>query len=193
MNIFGYGLSVNAKALHRRSIRGLLFVACMLAGTRAVRAQAVESANDGHLFLNAGVGGSGFYLQYGAQNNVGITAWVDADTIRHFGVEGEARWLEWHQTANSHLETYLVGARYHFDAGRFQPYVKGLIGAGGFKSPATSSYGYYLVIAPGWGTDYHLGGRWSARADFEYQHWPQFTFGATNSVGGTVGIRYHIF
>lgn len=171
----------------------ILLPASFLALPRPAAAQAKESANAGHAFLSVGGGGSGFYIQYGGRKNVGLTAWVDADTIRHLGVEGEARWLEYHQTANVHVETYLIGARYHFDVGRMQPYVKALVGDGHFNFPYNYAYGNYLVIAPGGGVDYRLSRRWSARADFEYQYWPQFTYGAMSSVGGTVGLRCRIF
>lgn len=171
----------------------ILLPASFLALPRPAAAQANESANAGHAFLSVGGGGSGFYIQYGERKNLGLTAWVDADTIRHLGVEGEARWLEYHQTANVHVETYLIGGRYHFDVGRMQPYVKALVGDGHFNFPYNYAYGNYLVIAPGGGVDYRLSRRWSARADFEYQYWPQFTYGAMSSVGGTVGLRCRIF
>lgn len=170
-----------------------ILVAGILALPLTVIAQAAESANAGRAFVSVGGGGSGFYLQYGGRKNLGLTAWVDADTIRHFGFEGEARWLEYHQTANVHVETYLIGGRYHFDVGRTQPYVKALLGDGHFNFPYNYAYGNYLVIAPGGGVDYRLSRRWSARADFEYQDWPQFTYGAMSSVGGTLGLRYSIF
>ena len=122
-----------------------------------------------------------------------MTGFVDADTIRHFGVEAEGRWLEWHQTADVHAETYLIGPRYHFNVGRFQPYVKGLVGLGEFNFSYNYAHGSYAVVAGGGGADYRLNHRWSVRVvDFEYQYWPQFTFGAMNSVGVTTGIRYRI-
>ena len=42
----------------------------------------------------------------------------------------------------------------------------------------------------GGGADYRLSSRWGARADFEYQYWPQFTFGSMSSGGVTLGLRY---
>lgn len=193
MNIFGVSPSARGKSFYRRVLFSFLLAIAILALSRHAGAQAAESANAGNRFLYVGGGGSGFYLQYGERKNLGLTAWVDADTIRHFGIEGEGRWLEYHQTADVHVETYLIGARYHFDVNRFQPYVKGLVGDGRFNFPYNYAYGNYLVIAPGGGVDYRLTRRWSARADFEYQYWPQFTFGAMSSVGGTVGVRFRFF
>lgn len=160
---------------------------------RVASAQASESANAGNAFVWAGVGGSGYYLQYGERKNLGVTAWVDADTIRHFGVEAEGRWLEYHQTANVHVETYLIGGRYHFNVGRTQPYVKVLLGDGRFNFPYNYAYGNYFVLAPGGGVDYRISRHWSARADVEVQRWPQFTFGPMTSAGASVGIRCKIF
>ncbi len=165
----------------------------LLLGARSAQGQSAESANSGRAMLSAGIAASGFTLQYGDRKILGLTAWVDADTIRRFGVEGELRRLEYHQTANVHAETYLAGVRYHFNVGRMQPYIKALGGDGHFNFPYNFATGNYFVVAGGGGLDYRLSHRWTARADFEYQEWPQFTFGAMNSVGGTVGIRYRIF
>jgi Outer membrane protein beta-barrel domain len=173
----------------------LLWVAAalvtLLAG-RTAHAQSPEAGNAGDIYLWVGGGASGYYIQYGQVKNLGITAYVDADTVRRFGIEAEGRWLEFHQTNEIHADTYLVGPRYHFNANRFQPYVKGLAGIGHFTFPYNYAHGSYFVIAPGGGLDYRLGRRWSVRADFEYQFWPQFTFGAMSSGGATVGVRYLI-
>jgi hypothetical protein len=193
MTISGKSLAKHGGIVRNWAIWAFLLLAGMAALPGNARAQAAESANAGHLFLSAGAGGSGFYIQYGERKNLGITAWVDADSIRHFGVEGEGRWLEFHQTADVHVETYLIGGRYHFNVGRMKPYVKGLVGDGRFNFPYNYAYGHYLVVAPGGGVDYHLNRRWSARADFEYQYWPLFTYGAMSSVGGTIGLQYRIF
>ncbi len=156
--------------------------------------QSPESANAGRVLLWAGGGVSGYSLGYGDRKLLGITAVIDADSIRHFGIEGECRWLEYHQEANVHVETCLIGPRYHFNAGRFQPYAKGVVGFGNFNFPNGNAFGRYLVIGPGAGVDYRLGSRWSFRVvDFEYLIWPKFSFGAISSVGVTTGIRYRVF
>lgn len=134
-------------------------------------------------------------MQYGQRDMLGITGFVDADTRRRLGIELEGRWLEFHQTANVHLETYSAGLRYHFDFGRrFQPYAKGLIGFGNFNFPYNLATGRYLVITAGGGLDYHLTHRiyWRA-ADFEYQDWPQFTFGNMTTASISSGFRVRVF
>lgn len=177
------------------SVAGLVItLVIMLAGTQGARSQSRESATAGRTFLSAGGGVSGFYEQYGAENLAGGFAFVDADSVRRFGVEGEGRWLDYHSTDETSVHTYLGGPRYHFNLGKMQLYVKGLAGVGYFNFPYHYAHGSYLVIAPGAGVDYRLNRRWDWRAvDFEYQYWPQFTFGAMNSVGISTGIRYRIF
>jgi hypothetical protein len=144
--------------------------------------------------------GSGFTLQDGDRKLIGVTGFVDADTVRRLGIEAEGRWLEFHQTANVHVETYSIGGRYHFDVGRFQPYGKGLIGFGDFNYPYNLATGRFLVITAGGGVDYHLSHRIYIRAaDFEYQNWPQFSYGSAADVGSmtslgvSAGFRVRIF
>jgi hypothetical protein len=139
-------------------------------------AQAVQSADAGGPLLSVGGTASGYYLQYGQIKLLGASVFVDADTRRHFGVEAEARWLQFHQI------------------GRFQPYVKVLAGVGEFNFPYNYATGSYLVVAPGGGLDYRINRLIRIRvADVEYQLWPQFTYSSMSSVGVSTGIRLRIF
>ena len=161
--------------------------------TRA-SAQVAPAADAGGYKISAGGTGSGYYVQYGERKLLGYSAFVDADTHRGIGVEGEARWLEYHQTADVHVETYSVGARYHINFRRFQPYAKGLIGFVDFNFPYNYATGRYLVVTAGGGLDYRLSRRIHVRvADLEYQMWPQFTFGSMSTVGVSTGLRVGIF
>jgi hypothetical protein len=109
-------------------------------------------------------------------------------------VEAEARWLVFHQTGEVHAETWSIGPRYRYSFGRFQIYGKGLVGLAQFNFPYNYAHGNYLVIAPGGGVDYRLTNRIRLRvADFEYQYWPQFTFGTMTSAGVSTGFRMRIF
>ena len=180
-----------ARLLPRRyMLLSLLVAALLLLASQNGIAQTSESATAGRTFIWVGGAVSGYYIQYGQVKNLGVTGYVDADTIRRFGIEAEGRWLDFHEKNNVHAETYLAGPRYHFNMGRFQPYAKGLVGLGKFNFPYNYARGNYFVIAPGGGLDYRLSPRWSARADFEYQYWPQFTFGPMSSGGLSVGVRY---
>jgi hypothetical protein len=174
----------------------LLLTAC-LSVLAPASAQVVPAATAGGFTVSAGAAASGFYLQYGGRKVLGISGFVDADTKRGLGIEAEGRWLEFHQTANVHAETYLVGPRYHMNFGKFQPYAKGLVGVGDFNFPYNYGHGSYLVISPGAGVDYRLNRRLHWRAEAEYQLWPQFNYGAANtsmtSLGVSTGIRVRIF
>ena len=152
------------------------------------------SGNEGGLTISAGALGSGYSLQYGNRKMFAVTTVVDADTRRRLGIEGEGRWIEFHQTAKVHAETYSGGVRYHFNVGRFQPYLKGLIGLGDFNFPYNLATGHYFIVTAGGGLDYRLNPRIYIRAaDVEYQDWPQFTYGAMTSVGVSAGVRVRVF
>lgn len=166
----------------------------------ATRAQAVPAADAGGMKLSAGGTASGYYLGYGEMKILGASAFVDADTLRHFGFEGEARWLVFHlkadqqgPAADEHATTYMAGPRYSRYYGRFQPYVKGLVGLGQFNYPYNYAKENDLVVAPGGGVDFRLTRRIRWRAvDFEYQFWPQFHYGLMSSYGLSTGIRIKI-
>jgi hypothetical protein len=178
--------------------RAIFFPAMIVAGmmgiVRPAAAQVAYSGDAGGFSLSAGVAASGYQVQYGAQKLLGITAIVDADTRSRLGIEAEGRWLQFHESNQQHATTYLIGPRYHLSRGRLQFYLKGLVGDGQFTFPYNYAKGSYFVVAPGGGVDYRWKRRVSIRlADVEYQYWPQFTYGAMNSYGISVGFRYHIF
>jgi hypothetical protein len=176
-----------------RVIAGAAFMACLWAAPGA-RGQVLPSAMSGGFRLSAGGTASGYYLQYGARKLGGASVFVDAESHRRLGIEGEARWLEYHQVEDVHVETYSAGLRYHMNFGRFQPYAKGLIGFGDFNFPFSFAHGRYLVVTGGGGLDYRLTDRIRLRLpDVEYQDWPQFTFGAMSSVGVSAGVKVGIF
>ena len=154
--------------------------------------QVAESGDLGRPRISVGTTASYYYLQYGGVKNVGLTAYLDADSLTRLGFEGEGRWLQFHATNDISARTYLAGPRYHFTVGRFQPYLKGLSGLGLFNFTYNYAHGSYYVIAGGGGLDYRLSQRWSARVDGEYQYWPQFTFGSMSSGGISIGVRCHI-
>ena len=171
----------------------VLLAAC-LGLTPAAHAQAAPAGDRGGLTLSAGGTASGYYMGYGGQKLMGVSAFVDVDGRRHLGVEGEARWLIFHQTNEEHVTTYMIGPRYSMYFGRFQPYVKGLFGVGQFNYPFDLGKDNDLVVAPGGGVDFRLTRkiRWRA-VDFEYQLWPQFHYGMMSSYGLSTGLRIKIF
>jgi len=188
-----------------RPCRGLALLFLLLAVCSGLasmaRAQVVPAADAGGVRLSAGGTASGYYLNYGEMKIMGATAFVDFDTLRHFGLEGEARWLAFHlpddqhgPAADEHATTYLAGPRYSRYYGRFQPYAKALVGIGQFNYPYNFAKETDLVVAPGGGFDYRLTHRIRWRAvDFEYQIWPQFQYGRMSSYGLSSGLRIKIF
>jgi len=171
---------------------GLLAIPFLI--SRAASCQVVPSADAGGYSLTVGATATGDYLEYGSRKMLGVAAIADLDTKRRIGLEGEAQWLMFHQKANVHTTTYLIGPRYHLTYGRFQPYVKGLIGFGQFNYPYNLGTDSDLVIEPGGGVDFRITRRLRIRvADFEYQIWPQFHYGTLTSYGLSTGIRVRIF
>lgn len=180
------------------AVCAILVLAACFAPARSASAQTVPDADQGGTLITAGGTASGAYIQYGERKMIGATAFVDVDTRRKIGVEGEARFIDWNQTADFHAETYSIGGRYHVNLHRFQPYAKGLIGFGYVNFPYNGGTGNFLVITAGGGMDYRLKGRIYLRiADAEYQAWPQFSYGlgTMNMTTATVssGIRVRIF
>jgi hypothetical protein len=173
-------------------VGAVLALAFCLAGM--AQAQTVPAGDEGGLAIWAGASGSGYYVQYGERKMVGVKAFVDADTRRRLGIEVEGQWVEFRQSAGVHIETYSIGARYHFSVGRFQPYVKGLAGFGDFNFPYNLATGRFLVATAGGGIDYRLSRKIEIRAvDCEYQNWPKFTFGNMTTLSVSVGLRMRIF
>ncbi len=177
-----------------RAVLAAVVLAICLAGPRFAFGQVVPSADAGGSRLTVGATAAGYALQYGQRKMLGVAAIADIDTKRRIGLEGEAQWLVFHQTASVHTATYLIGPRYHMTFGRFQPYAKGLVGFGRFYYPYDFGQDTDLVIAPGGGIDFRLTNRLRLRlADFEYQFWPQFHYGALSSYGVSSGVRVRVF
>jgi len=183
------GAVAGARALR---VIAILAIAAGLAGQ--VRAQTTSSGDEGGVGIFAGALGTGSYVQYGERKMLGVTGFVDADGRRRLGIEAEGQWVEFHQSSDVHIETYSIGVRYHFGKSRFQPYVKGLIGFGDFNFPYNLATGRFLVVTGGGGLDIRLSRRIYIRAaDFEYQDWPQFTFGSMSTLNASAGLRVRVF
>jgi hypothetical protein len=164
------------------------------------RAQSVPSAFREGFTLSAGATFSGDYIQYGERKMLGVSGFADLDTRHNIGIEGEASFVRFRQTADVHDKVYSAGPRYHMNLGsRLQPYAKGLVGVGQFNFPYNYAHGNYLVITPGAGVDYRLNHRIRFRiVDFEYQLWPKFNYGAASNTfmsnpSVSTGIRVRIF
>jgi len=151
-------------------IRLVAILALAVGLASLAQAQTTSPGDQGGLGIFAGATGTGSYVQYGERKMLGVTGFVDADGRRRLGIEAEGQWVEFHQSNDIHIETYSIGARYHFGKSRFQPYVKGLVGFGDFNFPYNLATGRFLVVTGGGGLDIRLSRRIYIRAvDLEYQ------------------------
>jgi hypothetical protein len=180
----------------RTRILCALLLAGLCGGALRSRAQSPEAVTGGEQHLSVGGNVNATYMGYGERWIGGAGVSADASLNRWLGLEGEANYTFYRVFANTHATTYLGGVRYQlpgFGGRRMRPYVKFLAGGGEFNFPYNYAHGNYLVMAPGAGVDYRLNYRWRVRlVDFEYQDWPQFTYGEINNYAITTGIRFVI-
>jgi hypothetical protein len=183
---------------YRASAFLALLAPALLAGAsaRVAHAQTTPEGNRGVLQLSVGGTGSFDTIQYGSRKMFGAGAFVDAENTGHFGLEAEARWIEFpQQNDNVHAETYSIGGRYHWVlTNHWQPYAKALIGFGDF----TYAYGYGqdrdLIVTAGGGVEFRATHRIYFRvADFEYQDWPEAHYGNLTPFNVSAGLKVRIF
>ena len=130
---------------------------------------------------------------YPDKTSLGIGGYVDLNAPRWWGIEGEGRWLLFHEFAQIHEDTYLVGPRFILPWGRFKFYGKGLYGQGVFDFPYGSAHEFSPVMAVGGGVDYRLSHKLSVRLfDAEYQKWWSFQHQGISPVGASIGVAYHL-
>jgi hypothetical protein len=158
--------------------------------------QASYTATGPGTYVNVGATFSGYESDYGKRLLGGESVYVDANLYRRWGVEAEARRFNVHLDPNGVQErTYLVGPKLSFLKHGYRPYAKLLVGRGEFTFPYNYAQGSYFVVAPGGGVDFRIKhSRLSLRmVDFEYQMWPQFTFGALHPYGVSAGFSYQVY
>jgi hypothetical protein len=192
------GLAVPSKKtgklwrIPRRILMAAVLLAC-LTGFHALMAQVAPAADGGRFRVAAGGAASLLHLGYDQHNLAGYSFFLDADTIRGLGVEGEAHWFKLRKLNGEHVETYSAGVRYHRNWGKAQPYGKLMIGIGDLSFPYGYATGRYGVWTVGGGLDYSLSRRVYLRViDAEYQSWPEFNFGAISSYGLSVGVKIRL-
>ena len=176
-----------------RGLRSMAFVfGCMY--TASVAAQAVPTATGPGSYVAIGGGVSAFQVDYGHQDLGGGFVYIDMKPQWRIGLEGEARFLRLHNFEQVTQSTYLGGLHVALlRPRRLQPYVKVLAGVGEITLPFDYAHGSFFTYAPGAGLDIALNERITVRAlDFEYQHWPQFTYGALSPYGFSTGISFRL-
>lgn len=182
----------------RQTLSKRIWFFLLLVVPAVAAAQSPASAVGGNAGLWAGGEISTFNPDYTCSNNfplacrnqlLGVTALFDFNAASRWGAEGEARWMHWHGEGGLKESNYLIGPRYRvYQNGHFDLWPKLMLGGGWITTPgypqAGSLQGSFFVIAPAITADYRLSGRWSARADYEYQFWPSFAGPPTvNSTG----------
>ena len=169
-----------------------LSVLLLLVGgaSSVAHAQAQATAAGPGSNVVAGGGFSGFESDYGQRTIGGYFAYVDVHPTWRYGLEGEARYLHWHTDENVTQTNYLGGVHVYLRPQAFRPYAKFLIGLGRMNFPFNYGTGNYLALTPGAGIDYVVSDRFTIRAiDFEYQDWPQFTYGNLHPYGISMGLE----
>ena len=166
---------------------------CLLGFSTLAPAQAVPTATRSG-YLQAGGGVSLGRPDYTDVTDQGVSAWVDFDFTSHIGVEAIYHNTSLKTPKDVGEDTYLVGPRYVFHKGRYNPYVKILGGIGIIKfqpdnAPHTSYT--YTAFAGGGGLDIRATNHISIRAiDIEAQMWPSFKPNSLSPFVATVGVSY---
>ena len=175
----------------------LLFVlvAALLWRTPQAAVQALPTATGPGGHVSVGAFASGFESDYGKRRIGGYGAFADYSPTWRMGVEAEYRTLHFHEEAQVSQTTYLAGPKIGLSSRALSPYVKVLGGLGVFHFPYRYADGHYFVLAPGAGLEWRLGdGRARLRLiDFEYQEWPQFTYGNLHPYGISAGISIRLW
>jgi hypothetical protein len=183
----------------------LLLAALPFCAAHVLLAQAAPAARDGSLPLAIGGGLSSYDVDWGSGRMLGGTVWADYTPswlparLRGLGVEAEARDISLEhspsQPSNFREATMGGGPIYtwrHFR--NFHPYGKGIASFGIINfGPPNSSYNYdsRTVLSAGVGFEYRVYRNVWARADYEYQDWPQLFGHILDPQGFTVGASYH--
>lgn len=170
----------------------ILIVTCLLGLPAMLVAQSSPTASrSGDLQIGGGLANAN--TDYLPNRVNGPAIYVDFDFYRHFGVEGEFRFIKDGAT-NIYEKTYEVGGRYsRVYRGRYVPYVKALYGRGVFNfatNGTTTANIAYNMFAGGGGLDYRVLPFLNVRGDFEYQHWMGFPPNGLTPTVVTIGAAY---
>ena len=166
--------------------------ALLLSGSVA-SGQAKATASGPGSFISVGGGASAFQSDYGRRGLGGGWIYLDMHPTWRYGIEAEARFLNYHTDQGVKQTNYMIGPHVYLRSHALRPYAKFLVGVGEMDFPFGYAHGNYLALAPGGGIDYVLSDRLVVRPiDVEYQWWPQFTYGQLHPYGISAGISFRI-
>ncbi len=173
----------------------VIVVAALLRVAPRAAAQALPTATGPGGHVSVGVFASGFESDYGLRRIGGYGAYADYSPTWRMGAEAEYRTLHLHEEAQVSQTTYLAGPKIGLSSRSLAPYVKVLGGLGVFHFPYRYADGHYFVVAPGAGLEWRIAdGRARLRLiDFEYQSWPQFTYGSLHPYGISAGVSIRLW
>jgi opacity protein-like surface antigen len=172
-------------------VSSVLAICFGLMSESSAHAQALPVLTGPGTYVGAGAGVTAFQADYGQRVLGGGVVWADVNFTWQLGAEGEARYLRLHTDEDVTEKMYLGGVRYTFRPQRLRPYAKFLIGAGEISLPFHYAQGTFLAYAPGAGVDFHVNDHLIWRVvDFEYQTWPDFTYGNLKPYGVSMGLIY---
>lgn len=167
------------------------------------RGQVVASAYGPAHALWAGAEYSYFNASFPYQSGQrigGVGVFADYHVTPIIAVEGDAQFLPFGGFHGVTESSFLAGPKAFFLArGRFRPYGKALVGVGNIHYPFAIGNANYLSLAPGAGTEYSIGRRWSLRGEYEYQMWlnsPGYVNEPNHELtpnGFHIGLAYRIF
>lgn len=156
-------------------IFGTAIALLTLSGSILGHSQTGPAARKGGMSLEAGVGYSNFDVDYTSTRQEGVEAVADLTLGSRLGVEGEARWLNWHGSSSGvdHSASYLFGPRFTVvHLRRARGFAKLLVGDGSMSFLQPPGKGNFFAISPGGTLDVSLTRGLFARLDYEYQFWP---------------------
>jgi opacity protein-like surface antigen len=178
----------------RRLLSCLAAALCVCLPGASAHGQALPTATGPGSYVNVGVTGAWFNVNYGQRWVGGGSIYVDANLYRHYGAEVEYQTFRYNQQAGIRQTTYLAGPRVSFRTRGLVPYADILVGRGDFDFPYGYAKGTYFVYAPGGGLDYDLTSKIKLRLiNVQYQKWPQFTFGDLHPYGASAGISLRVW
>ncbi len=169
---------------------GLALTFAALAG-----AQDIPAGIGPGTYVSAGATVSQYNTDYGKTQMRGGTVFVDANLYNRIGIEAEGRRLRLGSDDGLQQSTYLIGPRLSHDFHSLRPYTKLLIGRGTLEFPFGYARGSYLATAAGAGLDWRVAHTpvIVRVIDFEYQRWPNFTFGPMHPYGLSAGLSLQLY
>jgi hypothetical protein len=169
------------------------WIACVFGLSVFAHSQASPTATRSGGGLQIGIGGSAIRNDLNLRHTDTFDVYGTLDLTSHIGIEGDVR-LNVISPADVALNNYLLGPRYVFHYGRFQPYIKvlGGIGTVTYESGAAKDFtSRHPALAIGGGLDTRISRHINLRLpDVEYQFWPTFKDTGLNPLVIGFGVAY---